>query len=92
MSLMNDICNQLRTYSPGRVLAAQRVLRGRTQVSVAEELGCARVTLSRIENDAAPPELPVAVAIQRLFGIPTDAWLPAPETRNASAAATAEAS
>jgi len=54
---------------PGTRVAQARHAAGLTQVQLADRLGINRVTLARIETDAATPTLEVALRLEAALGV-----------------------
>lgn len=61
--------------SPRERLRALRELKGLTLHMVGQKLGCSKSSVSAIERGTRAPGLSVAIAIERVFGIPSKDWV-----------------
>jgi len=77
MKLMGDFDSKRLTF--GKWLRQQRRTLDLTQEVFADQVGCARITLRRIESDALKPSKELALILLEKAGIPKserEAWLP----------------
>ncbi len=77
MILMGDIESNRLTF--GKWLRQQRRTLDLTQETFADQIGCARITLRRIESDALKPSKELALILLEKVGVPRserEAWLP----------------
>lgn len=76
----------MSTLTFGQRLTALRTAKGITQQELAEGLAVSNKTISKWENDASSPDLPMLVSLARYFNVSTDALLgvDSPEPRDAS--------
>lgn len=77
MILMGDFDSKRLTF--GKWLRQQRRTLDLTQEVFADQVGCARITLRRIESDALKPSKELAFILLEKVGIPKsehEAWLP----------------
>ncbi len=77
MILMGDFESKRLTF--GKWLRQQRRTLDLTQETFADQVGCARITLRRIESDALKPSKELAIILLEKVGIPKserEAWLP----------------
>ncbi len=77
MKLMGDFDSKRLTF--GKWLRQQRRTLDLTQETFADQVGCARITLRRIESDALKPSKELALILLEKAGIPKserEAWLP----------------
>jgi predicted ATPase/DNA-binding XRE family transcriptional regulator len=71
--------SEIRRSSFGKWLREQRRTLDLTQEAFADQIGCARITLRRLENDALKPSKELALLLLEKVGIPQherEAWLP----------------
>ena len=59
----------------GEMLVKLRTAKGLTQDEVAQSLSVSNKTVSKWENSASMPDLPMLMELSQYFGVTTDAFL-----------------